>query len=260
MIDDWFRAVELKITFDEFERLPRIVGYKHEYFDDRCVLTPRQRNCYAALNLERYRPLEPRSDNHEKINVRPLAESDREHVADLCGPAFSRIPPFSSLTDEEQNAAGRDCMEFVRKGGDGPLLPEASQVAVDEHCNISGALLIVLKPPGYRIDPWRNDGWREPIDASAAQGKDGQPHIDWVFTHPWLLNRGIASAMLEQCVQVLRARGNKSLTSTYLLGNGESMAWHWRNGFELLPNPGSMRSLRSAMKDEMHRPHADAAH
>ncbi len=49
MIDDWFRSVELKLTFDEFDQLPRMAGYKHEYFDGRCVLTPRPRNCYAEL-------------------------------------------------------------------------------------------------------------------------------------------------------------------------------------------------------------------
>ena len=58
MIDDWFRAVELRITIDEFHRLPRVNGYKHEYFGGRAVLSPRPRNGYAVLDLARFHPLD----------------------------------------------------------------------------------------------------------------------------------------------------------------------------------------------------------
>ena len=131
MLDDWFRTVRLKITFEEFERLPRTLGYKNEYYDGQCVLTPRPRNCYAILNLAQFQTPPPISDR-EEIVIRPLKDSDWEPLGEWCGFAFHRVPPFDSLTDEEKKEAGRDCMEHTRNGGNGPMIAEASMVAVDE--------------------------------------------------------------------------------------------------------------------------------
>jgi ribosomal protein S18 acetylase RimI-like enzyme len=104
-----------------------------------------------------------------------------------------------------------------------------------------GALLVVLKPKGYRVDTWHNE--RPPVVHGAVVPAPSQAHLDWVFVSPWLSNRGVASAMLARTVEALRAAGHASLTSSFMVGNGESMAWHWRNGFELLQYPGSMRTL-----------------
>jgi hypothetical protein len=60
--------------------------------------------------------------------------------------------------------------------------------------------------------------------------------------------------MLEHCVARLRERGYQTLTSSFILGNGESMAWHWRNGFVLLPNPASMRYLDQKMREAEMKP------
>lgn len=240
MLDDWFRTIELRITIDEFHRLPRVAGYKHEYLGERCVLTPRPRNGYAVLDLARFRPLDSQNRELEGVTVRRVEDKDWDELGPLCGAAFHRVPPFSALSDDERAAAGADCMAFVRSGGDGPLVPAASMVAADdEDGRPRGALLVVLKPAGYRLDPWRHE--RPPVVEGAVAPAPTQAHVDWVFVSPWLANRGVASAMLARTVEVLRAAGHASLTSSFMIGNGESMAWHWRNGFELLPYPGSFR-------------------
>ena len=84
-------------------------------------------------------------------------------------------------------------------------------------------------------------------DGAIANG--GQAHLDWVFVSHWHVGRGVASAILAASVAKLRELKYESLTSCFMLGNGESMAWHWRNGFELLPNPASMRYFEQRMKD-----------
>jgi L-amino acid N-acyltransferase YncA len=53
--------------------------------------------------------------------------------------------------------------------------------------------------------------------------------------------RGIGSALLAASVRVLKAEGYHHLWSTFVSGNDSSMLWHWRNGFRLLPYPGSRR-------------------
>ena len=179
--------------------------------------------------------------------IRPLRDSDWEDLGKWCGFAFHRVPPFDSLTADEKRQAGRDCMERVRSGGDGPLIAEASMVAVDEKDEPLGALLIVLKPEGYCADPWHHD-WSKfrPADAAVI---NGQAHLDWVFVSHWHVGRGVASSMLAASIPKLREMNYQSLTSAFMLGNGESMAWHWRNGFVLLPNPASMRYFEQRLKD-----------
>jgi predicted GNAT family acetyltransferase len=239
--------VKLKITWEEFEQLPRTIGYKHEYIDGTCYLTPRQRNCYAVLDLDRFAEPPPMGRT-DKVSIRPIEDADWEHLGKLCGYSFHRVPPFGSLTDEEKVTAGDECMTHVRNGGDGPSTGPASIVAVDEKNHPRGALLIVLKPDGYRDDPWRFDRWREPAPGNAIAQRLGQAHLDWVFVSPWIANHGVASTMLAMAVKSLRQMGYTSLTSAFLLGNGESMAWHWRNGFTLLPNPASMRYWEQRVK------------
>lgn len=245
MLDDWFRTIELRITIDEFHRLPRAAGYKHEYFGGRCVLTPRPRCGYAALDLGTFRPLRSNAWELNELTIRPVEDPDWEELGPLCGAAFHRVPPFSSLSDDERGAAGGDCMAHARAGGDGPLVPAASMVAVDHHGTPRGALLVVLKPAGYRKDPWRV-GRAKPAggDSVPRPPRATQAHLDWVFVSPWFAGRGVASALLAGTVRALRAAGHKTLTSAFLIGNGESMAWHWRNGFELLQYPGSFRRVR----------------
>ncbi|MBI4618054.1 MAG: GNAT family N-acetyltransferase [Planctomycetes bacterium] len=141
-------------------------------------------------------------------------------------------------------------MEHVRRGGDGPLVPAASVVAAGEKGEVRAALLVVLKPPGYRDDPWRWDSWRNTSapDPAVDAGK-AQAHLDWVFVSPWYAGNGVASSLLARSAIALRDFGHASLTSSFMLGNGESMAWHWRNGFELLPNPASMRNFQRRLRE-----------
>ena len=40
MIDDWFSAIELPITWQQFWQLPQNPAYKYEYFDGHAWLSP----------------------------------------------------------------------------------------------------------------------------------------------------------------------------------------------------------------------------
>ena len=55
-------------------------------------------------------------------------------------------------------------------------------------------------------------------------------------------------ALLGHALNRLLALGFHELTTTFLLGNHYSMLWHWRNGFELLENPGSLRKMQRKIR------------
>jgi L-amino acid N-acyltransferase YncA len=55
--------------------------------------------------------------------------------------------------------------------------------------------------------------------------------------------RGTGTALLRAAAAALAAMGYRQLLSTFLLGNDASAFWHWRNGFQLLPFPDSLRHI-----------------
>jgi GNAT superfamily N-acetyltransferase len=114
-------------------------------------------------------------------------------------------------------------------------------VAVD--ADLIGAILITLLPAG---DPTEYESyyWNEPPPPDLLEQRLGRPHLTWVFVSRGHAGEGVGSALLGAAVRVLREFGYSELVTTFLLGNDSSMLWHWRNGFQLLPYPGSKREVR----------------
>jgi L-amino acid N-acyltransferase YncA len=61
------------------------------------------------------------------------------------------------------------------------------------------------------------------------------------------VRHGVGSALLAAAVRELLALGFPRLFSTFLLGNESSLLWHWRNGFQLLSSPYSLRRMRQRL-------------
>jgi L-amino acid N-acyltransferase YncA len=72
--------------------------------------------------------------------------------------------------------------------------------------------------------------------------------LTWIFVGPWHAGHGVGTALLAHAIQGLLGLGYTELLSTFLLGNTSSMLWHWRNGFRLLPYPGSPRVIRESIR------------
>ena len=68
---------------------------------------------------------------------------------------------------------------------------------------------------------------------------------------------GSGTVLLAATRRALLARGYTELLSTFMIGNDSSMLWHWRNGFRLLPYPGSLRHIGRRFRER--RPAADGA-
>jgi GNAT superfamily N-acetyltransferase len=240
MCDEWMPRLELPITFEQFQQLPRNAAYKYEYFHELAWLNPRPRYYHALLDLESWaaRPLEGAS---RKAKLRPVQAADWEGLAPLFSAAFERQQPFCGLDDERALTAACKALEHTRSGGDGPWIEQASFVATDGDAGPEvGAILVTLLPDS---DPssWHSYHWNEPPPSDALAQRIGRPHLTWIFVSPFDAGQGVGTLLLSAAVRELLALGYKQLASTFLIGNDSSMLWHWRNGFQLLAYPGSWR-------------------
>lgn len=249
MQDDWFPHVELPISWQAFHQLPRNAAYKYEYFNGKAWLSPRPKFYHALLQLQACQPV-TEVDAQWLIRIRPLRDGDWETLPQAFSAAFWRVTPFSSMDDQARREAGRQCLEKTRTGGDGPLIEQASFVATsakDEQHTV-GAILVTLAPDRDLTD-WDLLTWRDAPPADAVQRRLGRPHLTWIFVAPLIAGRGVGTALLSNATTALLELRYTELASTLLCGNDSSMLWHWRNGFQLLEYPGSMRRIRREIRE-----------
>jgi GNAT superfamily N-acetyltransferase len=240
MCDEWMPRLELRISFEQFLQLPRNAAYKYEYFDEAAWLNPRPRYYHALLDLEPLAGRPPEGASRTAV-LRPVQSADWEDLAPLFATAFDRQQPFSGLEDERRVAAARRSLLHTRSGGDGPWIEQASFVATEgEGGQEIGGILLTLLPEGNPAG-WDSYHWKEPPPPDALARRIGRPHLTWIFVSPYFAGQGVGTLLLSAAVRELLALGYKQLASTFLIGNDSSMLWHWRNGFRLLPYPGSRR-------------------
>jgi GNAT superfamily N-acetyltransferase len=240
MCDEWMRQLQLPLSPEQFHQLPRNAAFKYEYLEGSAWLHPRPRYYHSVLDLP---PLAqtPLGGGHPTALLRPLREEDWERLAVVFAAAFRTQQPFGGLEDDPRRGAARQALAHSRTGGDGPWIEEASFVALDTQSDLPvGAILLTLLPP-RDLTEWDSYHWNEPPPPDAIKRRLGQPHLTWIFVSPALAGQGIGTALLSAAVGELLALGFDTLASTFLIGNDSSMLWHWRNGFRLLPYPGSKR-------------------
>jgi GNAT superfamily N-acetyltransferase len=233
MCDEWMARLELPLTATQFQLLPRNAAYRYELLDGRVWINPRPRYFHALLDLEA-----ERDGARAAVEPRPLRDDDWDDLAELFAAAFRSQQPFAGLDEATRLQAARQCLAQTRGGGDGPWIEAASFVAPADEA--LGAILITLLPDA---DPTSWDGyhWPEPPPPDCLERRLGRPHLTWVFVAPGQSGQGVGTALLDAAAAALRGLGYREMASTFLVGNDSSMLWHWRNGFRLLPYPGSRR-------------------
>lgn len=230
-MDDHFQRVELKITIDEFHRLPRNPAYKFEYFDGHAVLTPRPKSFTCVLDL----PATSLPEPVWPVEVRPLPLTSAEQLGKLYSWSVRSTQPFASLSDDDASAAAQECFTKTLTGGDGPVIGRACFQAISPRDGHTiGGLLVTLVPSNILTNPFATN-WQSDPPTDAIARHLGCPHLTWVFVHPWEGRHGYATAMLAAATAELLALGFRHLASTFQMENAPSALWHWRNGFRLLP-------------------------
>jgi ribosomal protein S18 acetylase RimI-like enzyme len=172
-----------------------------------------------------------------------LHADDWPAIEQVFAAAFAHLQPYGSLDDDTRRRAAQESLGKTRSGGDGPLIEPACFVAIDAASErLAGAILVTLLPDGDPCD-WASYYWKTPPPADVVTRRAGRAHLTWIVVSPWHAGAGVGSALLAAAAQALRTAGFSHLFSTFLLGNDASLLWHWRNGFRLLPYPGSRRKL-----------------
>lgn len=245
MSDDWMPSLQMKLSRQEFDQLPRHPAYKYELIAGMTHISPWPRYYNAQLDLSLCQPPAPLAAA-DALVFRPICADDRSALVPIFMNAFARMQPFGSLLPDERRQAVEECLKRSWTGGDGPLAESASFVAMKED-DIVGAILITLLP-GTDPTDWESYRWDEPPPADLWQRSQGQPHLTWIFVNRMGQGRGVGTQLLHKAVRVLRQQGYATLWTTFLLGNDSSLLWHWRNGFELLPHATSRRLLHESVR------------
>lgn len=231
----FFRRVSFQLDFKLWRKMPRHPFFKHEYLKGRLHWTPRPNTCDAFLELDRWQmPLASESSLRLRTGpliLRALQDDDwRELPGTFCA-ASTHWPPLSQWHGSAALRAARCIMEWAQRGRDGPLIVPACHVAVEGTGGaaamqrpIVGAAIVTLIPSAdlQGLPPTR---------------ADFMPHLDWIFVTSTEQRRGIATRLLAEVVEALRARGHRTLASTILTGNPPALLWHWSSGFRLSRRP-----------------------
>jgi GNAT superfamily N-acetyltransferase len=239
MCDQWMPTIELPLSIEQFRQLPRNPAYKYEYLGGKAYLSPRARHYHAVLDLQR-------SPIPDDVEVQPAKPEELLELAPLFCGAFRSIQPYGSLDDETREQAARHALERTRNGGDGPLIEQASFIALEKDKRPGtkiGAILVTLLPDGDLTDT-ESYYWRDPPPADCIKNRLGRPHLTWIFVSPLEVGQGVGTALLTAATNALLDMGFTHLVTTFISGNHSSMLWHWRNGFRLLAYPGSRRAMK----------------
>jgi GNAT superfamily N-acetyltransferase len=187
----------------------------------------------------------PRTDDSYIASIRALASGDWDLLPEVLADAFEGTPPLGMLGRWRRLCAARDWLWSTRDGSEGSLVDAACIIAVDreDDAQVLGALVVTLM-----MDPVRS--WYAaqrlavpPPPPDLAEGRE-QPQVSWVFVRPQASGQGVGTALLQAAIGSLWSLGYRELASATQRGNDSSLAWHWRNGFRLLPHSESIRLIR----------------
>ena len=239
-VRQWMPTIKLKLTEEQYRRLPRNPAYRYHYLDGQALLSPRAKHYHAVLPLSEAPPAPEPGSIGAALELWTVRDDDWPTLEPVFAEAFRVTQPFGCLDDVMLREAAKQALARTRLGNDGPLIASASFVAAQAG-HVIGAALVTLVPKG---DPCESESyrWHEPPPADAIARRLGRPHLTWIFVTPLVAGRGARLRLAARLAQAL-LRAAERLLSTFL-GNDSSMLWHWRSGFELLSYPHSYRLRR----------------
>jgi len=203
------KSRKIKMTIEEFHRLPFRPAWKQEYYKGFLVETPRQAVAHATISIQ------PRLV-HSPVLLRSILAEDEQVLLPCFRAAFEDAFEFCDYTRENFEKAA---MESLHRTFGDPAHPclQVSRVA--------------LGPPESREA-------NKPIGAAlVVQLPDHWVLLDALFVTPEWQRRGIANALVAATLNELNEIGNcRGMVSRYFLGNLPSCAWHQRFGFKEEPD------------------------
>lgn len=210
------------MTFDEFKRLPRRVGWKHEYVGGNAYFQPR--HSIAIVRAETVpRPVSV----PEGFTIRPATPADGPCLIPAFFDAFLHSVDYWGWKRPKVRGSARDSVLTCFAGKRGDFHPASSLAVAPTGRSIAGAALVVL-------------------DAEA-------PNLDLLFVRPRWQRLGLATALVQTAMNDLHSRGETDLNSGYVVANRESAAWHQEFGFVELPDLARAKEQYHDTRHELQR-------
>lgn len=214
------------MTKEEFELMPRRLGWRHEYYDGKAHITPN--NEVAVVSIE---PTE-RSGSCT-AHIRPWNEDDRMQLISAYVDAFTDTIECSDMSDAQvKDWAARDLEDFS-EGRYGEPLP-VSRVAVSggqraRSTCILGAVLLR----------------RGNVERTVVN--------ELTFVRRQWQREGIGTALMSTTLTKLCRTDFKRLYSTYALGNEAAACWARAFGFKEEPDLNVAKRRLRYRKHELWR-------
>jgi GNAT superfamily N-acetyltransferase len=190
-----------RMSFAAFERQSRKLGWKHEYHGGKAHIRPGRTFVTFQLALQR-------REFAFREAIRAVSREDAAALVRSFVAAFATAPEYADYGREQLKSEAVKCVDRFFGEGGGAWLP-ASMVAVARR-RLVGAALVKQRSKG--------------------------PLPYCLFVRPSHARRGIATALVSHVVNALIEQGEQTLFSRVLLANEPSMGWHYRFGFEELPD------------------------
>lgn len=191
-----------RMTFDQYKCLPHRLGWKHEYYGGRAVLTPSHVAIASyRLDLGRRPPIRP--------EVRAARRSDRRALLRLFVDSFREVAEYAGYPRASYLNSARKAINGWYAEAPGNPWRKAASVA-----EVGGVI----------------------IAAALVWPDRSLPLLQPLFVHPTYQRQGWGTAVVDRLVGVLTDLGAATLTSKCHLGNRWSLAWHAKYGFREIPD------------------------
>lgn len=195
----------IRMTWDEFERLPRRPGWKHEYIGGNAYFQPRH-----SVAIVRAETLFQPAAVPEGFHMRRATPADAPRLIPAFFDAFRASIDYWGYPLPRIRVESRTSIETCFAGRRGAFHSASTLAVAPTGRSLAGAALVV---------------------------EDGEgPNLDLLFVRPRWQRRGLANALVQTALSDLHTQGESHLDSGYVVANAASAAWHREFGFVELPD------------------------
>jgi GNAT superfamily N-acetyltransferase len=195
------RAIHRHMSWDTFLRIPRKVGWKHEYYNGMAHIRP------ASMNVRMQLTLTPRKTK-TLAGIRALKVTDRDQLERAFLEAFATAPEYADYDMAHFRKTGAEYLERFFGPTRGTWSPLSVVAVLDNR--IVGAAMI-------------------------KKGESGHS-LDCLLVCPAMRRKALATALVDRVANRLIRQQEKQLASRVMLANEPSLAWHCAYGFYEVPD------------------------
>jgi len=212
------RSIRRRMTFAAFDRLPRRVGWKYEYYDGTATVAPARVFVPYEIDLA-----EPTAG--ENSAIRRVTTDDVTVLRFAFAEAFRSAPEYADRTYAQYLAEVEKYFHEYFNAIRGSQ-SAASCLAVQDRQVVGAALLVHNKKGAV---------------------------LDCLFVRPAFARGGWATALVRHAAATLSQSGATRLRSYAMQANEPSVHWHERFGFRELPDMYVARHRFRYYRDEWER-------